>query len=236
MTDDPRNASAPPAPVPPSGPPWYRTVTGWILLINISVFLLQIFWDNDARQMTMKGALSLDGIRAGKWWQLLTYQALHGGFLYVNWKFLLVGVVHLSFNCVAIYVMGRVLEPGIGKFGLARVYLVSGVVGGLLHVFVAWVWPDHFNRGVVGASAGACGLVAMFATLFPQEKLKVLLFLVYPATMKADTLLWLMLIISVFGLSDVFQDGIAHAAHLGGMVAGIYFAKRWQRKMVPPNG
>jgi membrane associated rhomboid family serine protease len=70
--------------------------------------------------------------------------------------------------------------------------------------------------------------------LFPQERLYVLL-LVIPVTMMADTVLWLMVILSVVGLSDVFKDGIAHAAHLGGIVTGIWFGKLFLRKVRPPG-
>ena len=223
--------------IPLSRPPaWYRTMTGWILLVNLCVFLFQVFWDNDVRQMTEKGALSLQGLEAGKWWQLLSFQVLHGGYLYESSQFLLIGILHLGLNCLVILVMGRVLEPGIGRLGLLRVYVLSGISGGLLHVLVAWFWPEHFDNPVVGASAGASGLVAMFATLFPKERLKVLILFVIPVTMKAETLLWLTIIISVIGLSDVFKDGIAHAAHLGGILAGIWFAKRFMRiRQMPGN-
>lgn len=210
-------------------------MTGWILLVNVCVFLLQLFWDNNNRLMTVKGALSLEGLQAGNWWQLLSFQVLHGGYLYESSQFLLIGILHLGLNCLVILVMGRVLEPGIGRLGLLRLYLTSGICGGLLHVFVAWLWPEHFDNPVVGASAGASGLVAMFATLFPKERLKVLILFVIPATMKAETLLWLTIIISVVGLSGVFNDGIAHAAHLGGILAGIWFAKRFMRLRQMPK-
>lgn len=213
-------------------PAWYRTMTGWILLVNVCVFLLQLFWDNNNRLMTVKGALSLEGLQAGNWWQLLSFQVLHGGYLYLGWDYLVVGLLHLGLNCLVILVMGRVLEPGIGRMGLLRIYLMSGIAGGLLHVLVAWLWPGHFDSPVVGASAGASGLVAMFATLFPKERLKVLILFVIPATMKAETLLWLTIIISVVGLTDIFKDGIAHAAHLGGILSGIWFARRMQRKLL----
>lgn len=211
-------------------PAWYQTVTGWIIAVNVAVFLVQLFWDNETRQITDRGALSLTGIKEGHWWQLLTFQVLHGGELYLGGPARMFGLIHLGTNCLIIHVMGRVLEPGTGKLGLLRVYLVSGIMGGLLHLLLAWQWPERFDSGVVGASAGAIGLLAMFSVLFSGETLRVLLFFIIPLKMKARTLLWLTIIISLVGLTGVLRDGIAHAAHLGGILTGICFAKRFQRK------
>lgn len=220
----------PQPPKAPAGPPWYRTVTGWILAVNFCVFLVQLFYDNQTRMLTDKGALSLAGVQAGHWWQLLTFQVLHGGELYLGWTARAIGVVHLGTNCLVINVMGRVLEPGIGKLRLLRVYVLCGILGGLLHLLLAWLWPSSFDSAVVGASAGAIGLLAMFTSLFPQEKLRVLLFFLIPMTMKGRTLLWSIVIFSLIGLAGVMHDGIGHAAHLGGILGGIFFARQFLRR------
>ena len=51
----------------------------------------------------------------------------------------------------------------------------------------ALLWPSHFGAAVVGASAGAFGLVAAFAALYPEQQLTLLLFFVLPVTLSAKT-------------------------------------------------
>ena len=77
---------------------------------------------------------------------------------------------------------------------------------------------------MVGASAGAFGLVAAFATLYPERPLMLLLFFIIPVSMRAKFLLLFSALLTVFGI--VFPtDNIAHAAHLGGMLTGIVFVR-----------
>ncbi len=64
-------------------------------------------------------ALSVEGLRHGFVWQLLTYQFMHGGLL------------HLLLNCWAIYVFGREVEETLGRNSFLTLYFTSGVIGGL---------------------------------------------------------------------------------------------------------
>ena len=77
--------------------------------------------------------LSTDGLRSGFIWQLITFQFLHGGW------------VHLLLNCWGIFVFGPPLEATLGKFWLARLYLLSGVVGGALQVFASMLSYERFG-------------------------------------------------------------------------------------------
>jgi membrane associated rhomboid family serine protease len=159
-------------------------------------------------------ALSLEGLRRGFLWQLLTFQFLHGGLL------------HIICNLIVLYFFGRALEEHLGRKRFLRLYLASGVVGGLLQMLFAAMFPGAFGGAVVGASAGVFGLVAAFATLFPDRTLTLLLFFVIPVSMRARTLLWLSLALAVFGIV-IPGDGIAHAAHLGGIAAGWWYIQRY---------
>jgi membrane associated rhomboid family serine protease len=158
-------------------------------------------------------ALSLSGLGRGYIWQLLTFQFLHGGLL------------HLIVNMIVLYFFGRALEEHLGRRRFLRLYLGSGVAGGLLQMLFAAVFPAQFGGGVLGASAGVFGLVAAFATLFPDRTLTLLIFFVLPVSMRARTLLWLSIGLALFGIM-IPGDGVAHAAHLGGIVAGWGFV-RW---------
>jgi membrane associated rhomboid family serine protease len=156
-------------------------------------------------------ALSVEGLKRGFVWQLLTYQFMHAGLL------------HLLLNGWAIYIFGRAIEEALGWKRILILFLTSGVIGGIFQALAALLWPKAFGGPVVGASAGAFGLVAAFAVLFPERELA-LLFL--PVTFRAKTLLIVSAVLAVLGL--VFPaDNIANAAHLGGMLTGVVFIRRF---------
>ena len=73
------------------------------------------------------------------------------------------------------------LKKRSGRKKFLILYLTSGVVGGIFQVLVALLWPGLFGGPVVGASAGAFGLVAAFAVLFPERELMCCCFSFYPS-------------------------------------------------------
>ena len=156
-------------------------------------------------------ALSRSGISRGFVWQLLTFQFLHGGF------------GHLFWNLVGIWFFGRAVEERLGGPRMLRVYFICGVIGGLLQTVMAFVAPKFFGQWpVVGASAGVCGLLAAFATLEPDAT--ILLFFVLPVRARH-------ILIGSVGIAFFFtlvpsDPGIAHAAHLGGLLGGIVYIRR----------
>jgi len=165
-------------------------------------------------------ALSAEGIAHGRIYQLLTFQFLHGSM----W--------HLLMNMIGLYFFGRVMEEMLGSRGMLKLYLVSGVVGGLLQVALAFAFPRQFDTATVGASAGIFGLIAAFATRSPDEPITLLVFFILPVTFKARVLLIIEACITVGGVlgpllpNSMFSSGIAHGAHLGGMLTGIAWI-RW---------
>ena len=98
---------------------------------------------------------------------------------------------------------------------------------------------------MVGASAGAFGLVAAFAMLYPEQSLTMFLFFIIPITMRAKFLVVLLAALGVSGLLFPPDNSpnavhIAHAAHLGGMLAGIIFVRfaahlNWPNLLGPPS-
>ena len=216
-------AATPPPYYLPAPPPWYKTLTGGIILLNVAVFVGQIAFKVDSQQFHDQWALSLPALKEGHWWTPLTYQFLHDD----------ANILHILFNCLLISVLGRILEMYFGKWRFLTLYLLSGIFGGLLQLAISSVL--HRPEGqIIGASAGAAGLVASFATLFPFERLKVLLLFVIPVAMSARTLLWLSIVISVVGMTGIIPGKIAHAAHLGGLVFGILATKFLMRRQGTP--
>jgi membrane associated rhomboid family serine protease len=186
-----------------------------LLIINAIVFLIECMTCGYPPLFSTDNyfALSVEGLRHGFVWQLLTYQFMHAGLL------------HIFLNCWAIYVFGRAIEETLGPKKFLALFLTSGVMGGLLQSAAGWLWPHYFGGAVVGASAGVFGLVAAYAILFPERQLTLLLFFVLPLTLRAKTLLVLSAIVALLGI--VFPIGnIANVAHLGGMLTGIVFVRQ----------
>jgi len=209
-------------------PEWSWTLG--LVLLNIAVFLVECAFarhpsdlrpgESDVVFFNTYLALSLNGLLHGYVWQLLTYQFMHATF----W--------HILFNCWAIYVFGRVVEEMLGARNFIFITLSSGVVGGVFQVLSSLLWPQLFGGGdsvTIGASAGAFGLVAAFATLFPERVLTMLLFLIIPIRMRAKTLLIFSAVLALGGIlfpeffNFISGGNIANAAHLGGMLTGLVY-------------
>jgi len=204
------------------GPQWSATIA--ILAANVIVFIFQYLAVRVAPDFPFDQyfALSLEGIKHGFVWQLLTFQFMHGG------------ILHLLLNSWAIFVFGRAVEAALGRMRMLQLYFLSGIVGGLVQMLGAWLLPEHFGDAVVGASAGAFGLVAAFATLFPNQRLVMLVYFVLPIAMRARTLLWLSLGFALFGIIVPYGN-VAHAAHMGGILTGMIFSRfQLHRHREPP--
>jgi membrane associated rhomboid family serine protease len=191
--------------------PWSATVV--LLVVNVVAFIIQsIAYRFPAFPTNYYFALSVEGLRHGFVWQLLTYQVMHGGWL------------HLLLNCWAIYVFGREVEETLGRMSFVTLYVTSGVIGGLFQALAGVLLDGAYAVPVVGASAGALGLVAAFAMLYPERPLMLLLFFIIPVSMRAKFLLLFCGLLTLYGIIFPFGD-IAHAAHLGGMLTGIAFVR-----------
>jgi membrane associated rhomboid family serine protease len=190
-----------------------RSAAVILLIANAAAFILQlVLYRYSSIRVDELFALSINGLRHGYVWQLLTFQFMHAGWL------------HLLVNCWVIYVFGRELEETLGRKAFWLLYFSSGILGGLLQIVVGLGFGASFAAPVVGASAGAFGLVAAFATIAPERMLTLLLFFIIPVHIKAKFLVLISGIIAVVGIL-VPTDNVAHAAHLGGIIGGILFIK-----------
>lgn len=190
-------------------------LTTKLIVVLIVIFLLQsillFYWGINFEDIF---GLTLHGIKQGKIWQLLTFQFLHVPI----WPF------HILFNCIGLYFFGRPVEEIVGTKKFALLYLLSGVCGGILHVLITLILPHHPDVSVVGASAGICGMVAIFCSLHPMQELTTWVYF-FPITVRARYLLMFLLAVSVFGTILPLGD-VAHAAHLGGILLGLAYV-RW---------
>ncbi|RMD90392.1 MAG: rhomboid family intramembrane serine protease [Calditrichaeota bacterium] len=182
----------------------------YLLIINTAVFILQhIFPDNLLIKwfgMHPKWVYSKFQI-----WQVFTYMFLHAqGEIW-----------HLLFNMFVLWMFGCEVERTLGTREFVKYYLLCGVGAGIFHL----IWNFHSTIPVVGASGAIYGVMVAFAVLFPERLITLLLFLILPVQIRAKVLVMIFAGISLF--LGVFggPDGVAHFAHLGGMLVGFVYLK-----------
>jgi len=197
---------------------WPWSATSILLVVYVAVFALQCI--NDVYLRTpAEGwlALTTHGLARGWVWQLFTYQFLHAGPL------------HLLFNGLILWWVGRFCEGVLGRGRFLLALFGCAAAGGLLQGVLMLLAPGFYGTAVVGASAGVAGLFAVFALLERESEVRV--YFIVPV--RAYTLLWVYGAISLF-FTLVPASGVADAAHLGGLLAGVAFVKLgWHHAQVP---
>lgn len=161
-------------------------------------------------------------------YQVVTYMFLHGG------------VGHLFFNMFALWMFGRTLEFRMGSQRFFTYYMVCGIGAALLQLGVSYAEYHHALVAVgqagamkmlltptVGASGAVFGLLLAFGVLYPNQ---VIMLIFPPIALKAK---WFVLLYGVvelfFGISG-YQQGVAHFAHLGGMLWGLALLWWWRKR------
>jgi len=187
-------------------------ITTALLVANVAVFLLQSVVPG------LVGPLALWPLDTSRFaadvgfapWQLVTYAFLHGGLL------------HLAFNMFALYMFGGPLEQVWGGRRYLLYYGACVVSAAIAQLVVAQVSGDVYPT--VGASGGVFGLLLAFAIYFPHTRI-MLLFPPIPMPARVFAVLYaaLELVLGVTGT----QEGVAHFAHLGGMVGGYALLRWW---------
>ncbi len=182
-------------------------VTQALLLINVGIFCLQSFM---GRQLV--DLFALWPLGEGFWpWQLGTYAFLHGG------------IGHLFFNMLGLWMFGAELEQMWGSRRYWQFLLAAVLVAALSQLLITLLAGS--NVPTVGASGALFGLLLAFGMLFPNRTIMPLF---PPIPMKARNFVILFggfeLLMGVWGGS-----GIAHFAHLGGMLGGWLMIRHWRR-------
>jgi len=147
-------------------------------------------------------------------WQLLSYSFLHGG------------VMHLLLNMYALWMFGSRMENVWGSKAFAQYYFVCVLGAALVQLFVS---TQSASEGgiypTIGASGGVFGVLLAFGLTFPNERLMLIF---PPVILKAK---WFVLIYGVIelwaGITGI-AAGIAHFAHLGGMLFGYILLLYWR--------
>ena len=191
-----------------------------LLIANGAVFALQTVVLLSSRFIRGDGlwyslfeqlfALSGGGLRSGMVWQLGTYMFLHS-----------TNILHIVFNLLALWMFGRGVEEQIGTRSFLQLYFTGGLVGALCWLAFNW----HGYVPLLGASAAVYAVCIAFATLVPERPITLLLFFVLPVTMKAKWWAWIAVALVAYASVVEKGGGIAHLAHLGGVVVGYVFIK-----------
>ena len=143
-------------------------------------------------------------------WQFVTYMFLHGGFF------------HILINMYALWVFGCEVERMWGPRAFYKYYFITGIGAGIIHTLLT---PMSLIP-TIGASGAVLGVLTAFAMMFPDRQITLLLFFILPVTMRARTLALLFAGMSLFSGVLGSRDGVAHFAHLGGMLVGYLYMKR----------
>lgn len=201
-------------------------ITKALLIANGVLFLLQQVLGGtfDPFMLWPLNAAGFDAFSPGQNfmpWQLLTYGFLHGSF------------AHVAFNMLALLMFGAPLEYTWGNRRFLTYYLVCVIGAGLCQLVVASWMVSQGGQAypTVGASGGVFGLLLAYGMLFPNQRV---MLLIPPIPMKARTL------VIVYGAAELllgftgWQPGVAHFAHLGGMLFGWLLIRYWRGQ--PPFG
>ena len=208
-------------------------VTRNIIIINTLILIITSLTKNF---MYETFALFYPSSPFFRWWQPVTHMFMHGGF------------GHLFFNMFTLYMFGSVLERVWGPKKYLLYYMVTGLGAALLHTGVEWLqtlyWQNIIQTGeasaavaaaasmrrmlmtpTVGASGAIYGLLLGYAMLFPDS---VMTLIFPPISLKAK---WFVLIFAAIELVMGFSggDGVAHFAHLGGMLFGLILILIWRK-------
>ena len=208
------------------------TVTRNLLIINVLVFIFTLVIPSATSYLGLHFVLA-DNFRI---WQLLTYMFVHGGF------------THIFFNMFALWMFGRVMENVWGPRKFLYYYLVCGIGAGIMqelaqlgtYYFEGLYAYDHVNTGTaiittgeylnlwntVGASGAVYGILLAFGMTFPNERIFIF---PIPVPIKAKWFVIGYAALELFSSISSSMDGIAHLAHLGGMLFGLLLILYWRR-------
>ena len=203
-----------------------KNVVRGLIIANLAVYLLQL-WQPDL--MLVHFALwpvgdypAGDGVTVGfEPWQLITSAFLHSPD----------SIAHILFNMYGLWAFGRMVEEAVGSRRFLSLYFASVLTASLVQLAVVSATVDSGVVPTLGASGGLFGVLLAFGMLFPQARVMLIF---PPIPMKA----WFMVIAYgtielVSGVTGTFQ-GVAHFAHLGGMLGALILMLTWRRRLPPP--
>jgi len=191
-----------------------------LLIVNVLVYVLQ-----QVSGGYVTHYLSLYDIRSDLFMphQLITYMFLHGG------------IGHLFFNMLWLFFMGPMLERFLGDKKLFILYIAAGIGGAILQLVTNYIVNPQeiiyqggfsvFDIPTLGASGAVAGIMIAVALLFPNTE--ILIYMMFPVKMKYFALFYVGS--ELYSALQNANDGVAHWAHLGGILFGFILIKIWNQ-------
>ncbi len=186
-------------------------ITRALIIINTVAYLLDML-----SGYRLSGFLALYPLSYGFLpFQVVTYAFMHGNF------------GHLFFNMIGLWTFGQELERLWGPKRYMQFYTASLLSAALVQLLVTWLLNSPYPT--LGASGALFGLLLAFGMLFPNRQV---MLIIPPIPLKAKTL------VIGYGALELFfgvtgtQEGVAHFAHLGGMIGGFLMIQYWRGR--PP--
>ena len=208
-------------------------VTKNLIIINVIVFVASLLNQNF---MIGTFALFYPTSVYFHWWQVVTHIFMHGGF----W--------HIFFNMYTLLIFGCVVERIIGSKKFLLFYFICGLGAVALHLGVEYLQMQSYMQGAalgnataiqniamikntptVGASGAIYGVLMGYAMLFPESRMTLLF---PPVTLSAKWMVAIFAAIELFTGVTGISAGIAHFAHLGGMLIGWLMILSWRKRGV----
>ena len=202
-----------------------------LIIINVLVFVATLLNQN---LMVSTFGLFYPSSRFFHWWQPLTYMFMHGGF----W--------HILFNMYTLFLFGSAVERIIGTKKFLIFYFICGLFAAGMQIGVQAIEAASYANGVelgaqaavqnlsnlmrtptVGASGAIYGILIGYAMIFPDSRLTLIF---PPVTLKAKTMVIVFAAIELITGVNGLESGIAHFAHLGGMLIGWIVILYWKSK------
>ena len=159
------------------------------------------------------------------WWSDSFGAPAFHSYQFVTYMFLHAGFYHLFGNMFALWMFGRTLEYELGSQRFLTYYMVCGIGAALIQIGVASLFGE--NLTLLGASGAVFGLLLAFGVLHPNNMIYIIP-LPFPIKAKWFVLGYAVLEI-LLGWSGA-NTGVAHFAHVGGMLWGLALLYWWRKK------
>jgi membrane associated rhomboid family serine protease len=179
-----------------------------LLITNIALFFMNVIVGD---MMTLRLGLSPQAVfEDAALWQPVTYMFLHSTR----------GLGHILFNMLALWMFGTELERTWGTRFFTKYYFVTGIGAAATSLLLSLFIDDIYHSTTVGASGAIYGLLIAYAMYFPH---RTIYYIIFP--IPARVFVAIMGLIAFWSSVSGTGGGVAHTAHLGGLVIGYLYLK-----------
>ncbi len=198
---------------------FFHTVVGWLIIVNVAVYLLEIILVRAQPAAFYAGcdwlALRPADVFARGWvWQLLTYAFLHDP----------ANILHILFNMLFLYWFGREVETVWGARRFLAFYLTAAAFAALAFAAIHYfIWP--LEKPCIGASGAIMAVVMVYGLWWPNRT--ILFMFLFP--MRVWTFVLIVIGIEAVSLLQAGDNGVANLAHLAGLLYGYLVVRAGPR-------